>query len=196
MKLKVKINGQWHSVRTLSYYIDENHDNFKVATPPDIEDVGDEHVKYSFDELSADQTEPIVLADEYTCEFGDENSIAEYEATIAPLVERISELEHYRASSEKILTEYRREVLQYRSAVDAISKRLVDAEEILRQIIRTLEIEESSAIDEFGKEISTTYSSAVLGNIIDRIASLEAKTAKTNKLYNLIKEINNNENQD
>jgi hypothetical protein len=125
----------------------------------------------------------------------------DYDVTIAPLAERISELENSTTQLMNVLgveRTYTGEIRTHRlediekhidnltdrlTRIDTIaigqSKRIGELEELLRNIVRVLDIEKTEAESEIDGAIFSSYSSKVIGEIFDRIISLEHKAARS-----------------
>jgi hypothetical protein len=86
--MKIKVNDKWYSVKSIAYYADNKTDLVDVAAPEEVEDIKpDSDSGCSYKDLEQ-------MHVEYNCPESDvQAAMNDYDATIAPLVERVGRLE-------------------------------------------------------------------------------------------------------
>jgi chromosome segregation ATPase len=171
--MRIKLNDKWYSVKTVVYY---NNDKTSIGTtaPEKVEDIEfDSEGECTYKELQR-------MCADYTCPESDvQEAMNDYDAAVAPLVDRISELEHYRTHNEEIIADLRSDLRHYDAVIDTLSKRLDSEEDLLRQIILALDIRGHITTNEESQQITSSYASEEIKRLQERVKTLEQKPQST-----------------
>jgi hypothetical protein len=205
MELKVKINDKWYEVTSIKYKGDDN--TIYKVNPFNIQDVMFDNADYSYNELthlscddieraaSANSTTPTdngaTLTEQDTQLCADNERIAALEQQLTRLTNTLGveytctgEIRSRRLDELEKDAAYLKEMLVKNDTIMlGQSTRISELEELLRSVVRVLDIEKTEAKTEEDEVISCGYSSNTLAEIKKRLELIDDELRRCARMY-------------